>query len=217
MGSVYEVDPVGNQTCRTVSVTTKITSPEFHGTAIFIDGSSVNSAGMSSRVLDDTAGDPSLSWGLRLFYNAAGSIMINYNGPNDITFNNKNLSSINHISANSIISNPTTTVIGDVGVQPMSVNNTYIAINAATLQFSLPATCSIGQFFEILCFGSGLVQVTQNSGQTIHFGNQLTTTGVSGYLQTNDVSNSNSYLKLVCVNTNTDFMLLAPQGNPVTF
>lgn len=93
----------------------------------------------------------------------------------------------------------------------ISMNHAYLCTNASLTTLTLPATFSIGDRVEIIGYGSGLVKIAQNSGQTIHMGNVNSTTGITGFAQTMDPNGS---LYLVAVTVNNDLLVSpAPQGN----
>lgn len=93
-----------------------------------------------------------------------------------------------------------TTVTGTS--QTIAIENGYIANNASLITFTLPATASIGDEFEIIGLGAGGWTIHQNSGQAIQFGSAVTTTGVGGSL-----SSFNRYdtVRVVCTVANTTF------------
>jgi len=90
----------------------------------------------------------------------------------------------------------------------LAVNNGYIA-NGAGITFTLPSTASVGDVIEISGI-SGDWTIAQNASQLIHFGNQVTTTGVGGSLASTNASDS---VKIVCAVTNTTFVVLSSIGN----
>lgn len=95
----------------------------------------------------------------------------------------------------------------------MAVNNGYVADNAALVTLTLPSTAAFGSLIEVTggVNGTGLWKIAQNSGQTIHFGNVATTTGVGGYLQATAQYDS---VRLLCNKTDTDWVVLpGTQGN----
>jgi hypothetical protein len=95
----------------------------------------------------------------------------------------------------------------------MAVNNGYVADNAALVTLTLPSTAAFGSLIEVTggVSGTGLWKIAQNSGQTIHFGNVATTTGVGGYLQATAQYDS---VRLLCNKANTDWVVLpGTQGN----
>lgn len=94
----------------------------------------------------------------------------------------------------------------------MASDTGYIPNSAGLLSFALPPTAEVGDMFRIAGFGSGGWEVTQNAGQTIHFGNQNTTIGGGGSLES---SNSGDSVEIVCVVADTDFVVISSIGNIV--
>ena len=98
----------------------------------------------------------------------------------------------------------------------MAVNNGYISngTNAgpSALIFKLPASAAVGSIIAVSGGVSGTSgwQIAQNAGQTIHFGSVSSTTGATGYLASNTQYDS---VQLLCVKANTDFAVIASQGN----
>jgi hypothetical protein len=104
---------------------------------------------------------------------------------------------------------PFTAVTGTT--QAMAVNNGYIANNAALVTATLPSTSAVGDLVWIVGQGAGGWQIAQNAGQTIHFGNQDTTTGIGGHL---DSTNQYDAIQLLCTAANTDWTCTGiSQGN----
>lgn len=96
--------------------------------------------------------------------------------------------------------------------QTLSINSAYIANNASQVVFTLPVSATIGQWVRIIGSGAGGWQIAQNSGQTIHFGNQDTTTGTGGTLTS---TNQYDAIELLCTITDTDWVATGiSQGNP---
>lgn len=92
----------------------------------------------------------------------------------------------------------------------MSANNAYIANNAGLVTLTLPDTAALGDIVMVQGKGAGGWAIAQNAGDTIHFGDVSTTTGVGGSLASNDQYDS---IQLVCITANTDFAVLTgPQG-----
>ena len=89
-------------------------------------------------------------------------------------------------------------------------NSGYISNNAALTNITLPTTASIGDTIAVAGFGAGGWKLKQRSGQTVHFDSVDTTTGTAGYLQSNV---RYDYIELLCVVTNTDFIVRASVGN----
>ncbi len=95
--------------------------------------------------------------------------------------------------------------------QAMAVNNGYILNNPALVTATLPVTASVGDLVWIVGKGVGGWQIAQNASQTIHFGNQDTTTGVGGSL---DSTNQYDAIQLLCTAANTDWTCTGiSQGN----
>jgi hypothetical protein len=86
--------------------------------------------------------------------------------------------------------------------QAMAINTGYIANNAALVSATLPAVSAVGDLVWIVGKGPGGWQIAQNAGQTIHFGNQDTTTGAGGYLAS---SGQYDAIQLLCTAANTDW------------
>jgi hypothetical protein len=95
--------------------------------------------------------------------------------------------------------------------QTMAVNTGYITNNSALVTTILPSTSVVGDLVWIVGKGAGGWKIAQNAGQTIHFGNQDTTTGVGGHL---DSSNQYDAIQLLCTAANTDWTCTGiSQGN----
>ncbi|MBX9922909.1 MAG: hypothetical protein K2Y01_02250 [Rhabdochlamydiaceae bacterium] len=104
---------------------------------------------------------------------------------------------------------PFTEVTGTA--QAMVINNGYIANNASLVTATLPSTSAVGDLVWIVGQGAGGWQIAQNVGQTIHFGNQDTTMGISGHL---DSTNQYDAIQLLCTAANTDWTCTGiSQGN----
>lgn len=104
---------------------------------------------------------------------------------------------------------PFTEVTGTA--QAMVINNGYIANNASLVTATLPSTSAVGDLVWIVGQGAGGWQIAQNAGQTIHFGNQDTTMGISGHL---DSTNQYDAIQLLCTAANTDWTCTGiSQGN----
>jgi len=92
----------------------------------------------------------------------------------------------------------------------MAVNNGYIANNAGLVTLTLPASAALGSVIEVAGKGSGGWSIAQNSGQTIHFGAQNSTTGAGG-----SIASTLQYdtIRIVCTTADTDFVVLSSVGN----
>jgi hypothetical protein len=96
-----------------------------------------------------------------------------------------------------------------VSPQTIDIHQGYVTNNAAGITYVLPATMQFGEYFRITGI-NGLWTLTQNAGQTIHFGNQSTTTGVGGSIASTHVRDA---IDIVCVVADTDFQVLSSIGN----
>jgi hypothetical protein len=94
--------------------------------------------------------------------------------------------------------------------QSAAVNTGYITNNASLVTVTLPSTAALGEVIRVTGEGAGGWSLAQNAGQTVHFGNQSTTTGAGGSLAS---SHRRDTVELVCVTANTDFNVLSSIGN----
>ncbi len=79
------------------------------------------------------------------------------------------------------------------GTQAIAVNNGYVADNATTVAFSLPATATFGQLFAIV--GKlGSWSISQGVGQQILLGNSSSTAGVGGSIASTNAGDSAEFL-----------------------
>lgn len=94
--------------------------------------------------------------------------------------------------------------------QTAAINNGYIANNAGLVTVTLPSTAAVGSVVRVAGKGAGGWKLAQNSGQTIHFGTLNTTTGASG-----SITSTGRYdaIELVCITTNTDWVVVSSIGN----
>jgi hypothetical protein len=92
----------------------------------------------------------------------------------------------------------------------LDVNNGYSMNRATLITATLPAIAAFGSVIEIVGNGAGGWLLAQNAGQTVHFGNQNTTTGAGGSLAS---TNRYDSLSLVCTVANTDFVVRTSIGN----
>jgi hypothetical protein len=88
-------------------------------------------------------------------------------------------------------------------------NKGYITNNNSLVTITLPATCALGSVIALCGKGSGGWKIAQNAGQTIHFINVSTTTGVSGYIESTSQYDA---LEMVCVTANTTFVVRSSVG-----
>lgn len=101
-----------------------------------------------------------------------------------------------------------TTVTGTS--QALAVNNGYVMNNAGVVTGTLPATAVVGDRIEIAGLGSGGWAIAQNSGQLVHLGSSVTSTGVGGSLAS---TNRYDSVTLICIVTNTTWTVRGPVGN----
>jgi len=92
----------------------------------------------------------------------------------------------------------------------MAANTGYTSDDGASLvTFTLPATAAIGDWIEINGKGSGGWTLIEGTGQSIHIGNQTSTT------TTGSLSSTNQWdcVRLRCVTANTVFTVVSAVGN----
>jgi len=94
--------------------------------------------------------------------------------------------------------------------QTMSVNNGYLADNAALVTLTLPSTAAQFSTVEVCGNGAGGWKIAQNSGQIIKFGSQSSTSGTGGFIAS---TNQYDVVKLMCVVANTTWVVLSSIGN----
>ncbi len=92
----------------------------------------------------------------------------------------------------------------------MAVTQGYIPSAVGLVTLTLPASIAVGDTFEVAGMGAGGWAIAQGGGQTIHFGNMDTTPGAGGSLAS---TNRYDSIKLVCVATNTDLVVISSVGN----
>lgn len=91
----------------------------------------------------------------------------------------------------------------------MTSGRGYIPKGAGVVNFVLPASAAIGDMMYIEGYGN-LWTISQNAGQSIILGITTTTVGVGGSLSASVISDA---VTLLCVTANTEFKVIAPQGN----
>ena len=92
----------------------------------------------------------------------------------------------------------------------MAVDSGYISNNAGLVTLTLPSTAAVGSTIQVQGLGAGGWQIAQNASQLIHIGNQVTTTGIGGFLASNNQYDS---ITILCVVANTTWTVLGgPQG-----
>lgn len=94
--------------------------------------------------------------------------------------------------------------------QAMATDTRYVANNAGLVTLTLPDTAALGKVVGVTGLGAGGWIIAQNASELIHFGNQVTTTGVGGSLAS---INRYDSVELVCVVANTEWSVIASQGS----
>ena len=94
--------------------------------------------------------------------------------------------------------------------QTIAVNNRYSANNASTVTFTLPATAAIGDTFELMGKGAGLIAIAQSSGQTINFCSKVTTSVAGGSLAALQQYN---WIRCTCITANVAFDVTGATGD----
>jgi len=83
------------------------------------------------------------------------------------------------------------------------------ANNAGTVTLTLPATASVGDAFAAYQEGAGKVRIAQNASDRIRFGNQLSTAGVGGYIES---LNQGDCVTIVAIDTDR-FRVISSEGS----
>jgi hypothetical protein len=92
----------------------------------------------------------------------------------------------------------------------MAPNDGYIVNGVGLVQLLLPAVSAVGDIIRVCGITAAGWQITQNAGQQIQFGNQLTTAGVGGSLSS---TLSGDGVEMVCASANTGWVILSGVGN----
>ncbi len=91
----------------------------------------------------------------------------------------------------------------------LAKSNGYFADNAGLVTYTLPATATVGDTYIVSAQAAGLFTVAQNAGQSIRFGNEVTTAGTGGSIA---ATNQGDTLTIVCNTTNTGFQVISSVG-----
>lgn len=91
----------------------------------------------------------------------------------------------------------------------MVIDRGYINTNAGLTTLTLPAVAAVGDYVEIAGEGAGGWLIAQNAGQSINFGNLVTTVGVGGSLAS---TNQWDTVRLICRVVNTGWSVLSNIG-----
>lgn len=97
--------------------------------------------------------------------------------------------------------------------QAMANNTGYTANNAGLVTLTLPTTAAYGTMLRVCGKGAGGWKIAQNASQSIHYGVQTTTVGVTGFLASSAQYNT---IELLCTVANLTWTELSAQGN-ITF
>jgi hypothetical protein len=89
-----------------------------------------------------------------------------------------------------------------------AVQNGYILNNAGLLTVNLPGTCAVGDEIRLAGKGAGLYVVDAPAGDTIHYGNQDTSSG-----GTLTATNRYDSIHLLCTAANSEWTVLNSVGN----
>ena len=112
------------------------------------------------------------------------------------------------------ISASTSSVWQTIGAsQALAVNKGYICNAGGALSLSLPATAAVGSIVEVTLDGSTSFTITQAAGQSIRFGNVVTTTGVGGSIVSTARGDA---LRMVCSVANLNWNVISSVGNLTT-
>ena len=91
----------------------------------------------------------------------------------------------------------------------IAVNSGYINTNVGLTTLTLPVTAAVGDIIEVCGESAALWIIAQNAGQTIQFGNLVTTAGVGGSLA---ATNRYDTVKLLCRVADLTFSVLSNVG-----
>ncbi len=100
-----------------------------------------------------------------------------------------------------------TTETGDFTI---AMGSYYLCNKVSLVTATLPATATAGTWFKLAGMNSGGWKIAQNSGQSIIFNGNTSTSGATGYL----ASTANyDAVEIVCVVDNTTFQVVGSNGN----
>jgi len=93
----------------------------------------------------------------------------------------------------------------------LAVNNGYIANNtSAQVVYTLPSSFAIGDVIEVCALAGNGFRISQNAGQFMVVGNSITTIGVGGYIESQNVGD---WVQLLGVAANSSMMVEIKVGN----
>ena len=99
------------------------------------------------------------------------------------------------------------TIVGDITAV---VQRGYIVNGLGIREIQLPTSSAIGDSIIIMGNQADGFRITQNASHKIRMGEEQTTPGVGGYLES---TNKYDQLTLICIETNQTWRVLNPQGN----
>jgi hypothetical protein len=95
----------------------------------------------------------------------------------------------------------------------MAANKGYIARGTTQLEIALPAIVPQYTRFKVVADNGNGWKITQKADQTIKYlDNNVTTTGVSGYV---DSSTEGAGIEILCLTPNTDFRIIDHFGGKI--
>ena len=109
-----------------------------------------------------------------------------------------------------LMSSGSDTVVVTSSTVATTGNTNYIFDDIGSVTATLPSTCSVGTSVSFADASGNGFTLAQNSGQQIKFGYLSTTPGVSGEISSLD---ANAVLELVCVETDSVFIVVDSVGN----
>lgn len=86
-----------------------------------------------------------------------------------------------------------------------TVENHYVCNNVSLITVTLPTTAIFGAMIGIHGKGAGGWKIAQNAGQVIHLNQFSSTTGITGYLQSDHYLSS---VILMCITANTNWKVI---------
>lgn len=97
-----------------------------------------------------------------------------------------------------------------VGPTAMAVDSGYVSNSASRVQLDLPLTSAFGSVIQVVGYNTGGWQINQNAGQSIILGDQTSTVGATGLLQS---SEANAAIAMVCVVADTTWVVYSSSAN----
>lgn len=92
----------------------------------------------------------------------------------------------------------------------MAVNTGYTSNNAGLVTLTMPSTAAVGDTLVVTGLGAGGWTIAQNSGQLIHVGSTVSTTGAGGSVASTNAFDS---ITITCVVANTTWVTRSSMGN----